>query len=202
MARLTVAVDLREAIRRKFQESAATADAFVAGHAEKIVACCRAMAGAFAGGGRLFVMGNGGSACDAQHVAVEFMHPIIEKRPALPALALGTDSALLSAIGNDQDFAVSFVQQLQVLARPGDIALGISTSGKSANVQRALRAARAMGLLTVGFTGRDGGRMPELCDHCFVVPSFSIHRIQETHALLLHVVWDLVHVVRGEDDVV
>ena len=160
------------------------------------------MAKAFASGGRLFVMGNGGSSCDATHVAVEFMHPIIEKRPALPALALNTDTALLTAVGNDKDFSMAFVDQLRLLGQPGDMALGISTSGKSANINRALQAAREMGLLTVGFSGRDGGRMPQVCDYCFTVPSFSIHRIQETHETLLHVLWDQIHVIRGEEDVI
>jgi D-sedoheptulose 7-phosphate isomerase len=190
------------AILRKSRESAATAEGFFTVEADRIVACCRAMAAAFDAGGRLFVMGNGGSACDAQHVAVEFMHPIIEKRPPLPAQALSTDTALLTAVGNDADFSLAFAQQLRVLARRGDMALGISTSGKSANVNRGLGAARDAGLLTIGFTGRDGGRMSEVCDYCFTVPSFSIHRIQETHATLLHVVWDLVHVIRGEEDVI
>jgi D-sedoheptulose 7-phosphate isomerase len=193
---------LSAAIVRKIREGATTSETFFTAEADRIVACGRAMAAAFDAGGRLFVMGNGGSACDAQHVAVEFMHPIIEKRPPLPAVALSTDAALLTAVGNDQDFSLAFAQQLQLLARPGDVALGLSTSGKSANVNRALAAARDLGLLTVGFTGRDGGRMVELCDHCFVVPSFSIHRIQETHATLLHVLWDLVHVIRGEEDVI
>lgn len=115
-------------------------------------------------------MGNGGSACDAQHVAVEFMHPIIEKRRPLPAAALTADCTLLSAIGNDTDFAHAFVEQLEILARPGDIALGISTSGASANVNRALQRAREMGLLTIGFAGRDGGRMPDICEST-VLPS-------------------------------
>jgi len=130
------------------------------------------------------------------------MHPIIEKRPALPAVALNTDTALLTAVGNDQDFSLAFAQQLRLLGRQGDIALGISTSGKSANVNRALQAGREMGLLTVGFSGRDGGRMPEVCDYCFTVPSFTIHRIQETHETLLHVLWDLIHVIRGQEDVI
>ena len=194
--------DLRDAILRKSRESAATKEKFFTEHADRIAACCGAMAKAFDAGGRLFVMGNGGSSCDAAHVSVEFMHPIIEKRPALPAVALSIDAALLSAVGNDQDFALAFAGQLRLLARPGDVALGISTSGRSANVTRALAAARELGLLTVGFTGRDGGRLSALCDHCFTVPSFSIHRIQETHATLLHVVWDLVHVIRGEEDVI
>jgi D-sedoheptulose 7-phosphate isomerase len=193
---------LTTAILRKSRESATTAETFFAAEAERIVACGRAMAAAFDAGGRLFVMGNGGSACDAQHAVVEFMHPIIEKRPALPAIALGTDSALLTAIGNDQDFALAFAEQLRLLGRRGDIALLISTSGKSANVIRALGIARDLCMLTVGFTGRDGGRMPELCEHCFTVPSFSIHRIQEVHATLLHILWDLIHVLRGEEDVI
>jgi D-sedoheptulose 7-phosphate isomerase len=180
----------------------ATKEQFFAEQAVRIAECCAVMAKAFASGGRLFVMGNGGSSCDATHVAVEFMHPIIEKRPALPALALNTDTALLTAVGNDKDFSMAFVDQLRLLGRSGDMALGISTSGKSANINRALQAAREMGLLTVGFSGRDGGRMPQVCDYCFTVPSFSIHRIQETHETLLHVLWDLIHVIRGEEDVI
>jgi len=193
---------LSAAVTRKSRESAVTSETFFTAEADRIVACCHAMATAFDTGGRLFVMGNGGSACDAQHVAVEFMHPIIEKRRPLPAMALANDTALLTAVGNDQDFSLAFSEQLKLLARAGDIVLGISTSGKSANVTRALGVARDLGLLTVGFTGRDGGRMADLCDHCFTVPSFSIHRIQETHATLLHVVWDLIHVIRGEEDVI
>ena len=160
------------------------------------------MARAFDNGGRLYAMGNGGSSCDAIHLSVEFMHPIIEKRPPLPTISLTTDMAILTAIGNDQDFSMIFSQQLRMLGKPGDMALGVSPSGKSANVNRALQAARAMKMMTVGFSGRDGGRMPEFCDFCFIVPSFSIPRIQETHETLLHVIWDLVHVVRGEEDVI
>jgi D-sedoheptulose 7-phosphate isomerase len=194
--------DLREIILRKSRESTATKEQFFSENADRIAACCEAMSRAFAAGGRLFAFGNGGSACDAQHIAVEFMHPIIEKRAPLPAQALVTDTALLSAIGNDRDFSLAFAAQLKLLARAGDIALGISTSGKSANVNRALQTARELGMLTVGFAGRDGGRMPELCDHCFTVGSFSIHRIQETQETLLHVLWDLIHVIRGEEDVI
>jgi D-sedoheptulose 7-phosphate isomerase len=134
-------------------------------------------------------------------VTVEFMHPIFEKRPALPAQTLAAETALLTAVANDEDFSLAFAKQLRLLARRGDIALGISTSGKSTGVARALKAARELGLLTVGFTGRDGGQLPGTCDHCFVVPSFSIHRIQEAHGTLLHILWDLVHVIRGEEDV-
>ena len=190
------------AILRKCRESMATKERFFTAEAERIAACCAAMARAFDSGARLFVMGNGGSSCDAAHIAVEFMHPIIEKRPALPAVSLNTDTALLTAVGNDRDFSIAFVEQLRMLGRAGDMALGISTSGKSANVNRALQTAREMNMLTVGFSGRDGGRMPEFCDWCFTVPSFSIHRIQESHETLLHIIWDLIHVVRGEEDVI
>jgi D-sedoheptulose 7-phosphate isomerase len=190
-----------EAIVRKARESAELKLRFVEENARAIAAFVGALAERFAGGGRLYVMGNGGSASDAQHVAVEFLHPIVEKRRALPAIALTTDTALLTALGNDTDFSQVFVQQLELLARPEDAALGISSSGASANVVRALRRARERGLLTIGFSGRDGGPMADLCHHCFVVPSWSIHRIQETHTLLLHLLWDQVHVALGETDV-
>lgn len=189
------------AVRRKAREGVVTQEAFFEAHAERIVACCSSMARAFADGGRLFVAGNGGSACDAQHVAVEFMHPILEKRQPLPATALTTDVALLTAVGNDQDFALAFSRQLAVLARPGDILLSLSTSGRSAGVLRAVKLAREHGLLTIGFTGGDGGPLAALCDHAFVVESFSTHRIQEVHTALLHVVWDLVHMALGEPDI-
>lgn len=198
---MPILVELRQKILRKSRESASTQERFFSENAERISECAAAMAAAFDRGARLFVMGNGGSWCDAQHVTVEFMHPVIEKRPALPAVTLAAETALLTAVSNDADFSLAFVRQLELLARPGDIALGISTSGKSAGVTRALKAAREKGLLTVGFTGRDGGQMPAVCDHCFTVSSFSIHRIQEVHGALLHVLWDTIHLVRGEEDV-
>jgi D-sedoheptulose 7-phosphate isomerase len=192
---------VRDSILRKARESAEVKLRFFEESADELEACARALADRFRAGGRLLVMGNGGSASDAAHVAVEFVHPIVEKRRPLPALALTADSAALTAIGNDADFSRVFVEQLEILARPGDAALGLSTSGASANVNRALRRARELGLLAIGFAGRDGGRMPDLCDHCFVVKTWSVHRVQETHTALLHLLWDLVHVALGEDDV-
>jgi len=193
---------VKDAILRKVNQSAEVKLKFFEENASKIERCVQALAERFREGGHLWVMGNGGSSADAQHVAVEFMHPIIEKRKPLPATALTTDTATITAIGNDTDFSLVFVRQLELMARPGDIALGISTSGASANVNRALKRAREMRLLTIGFAGRDGGRMPEVCDYCFTVKSWSIHRIQETHTVLLHLLWDLVHVASGEDDVI
>jgi D-sedoheptulose 7-phosphate isomerase len=193
---------MKNAILRKARESGDVKEQFFRAEADRIEALVRAMAGRFSTGGRLYVMGNGGSATDAQHIALEFFHPIIEKREALPAMALTADPALLTAISNDRDFAKIFADQLRVLARPEDMALAVSTSGKSPNLIQALETARELGLLTIAFTGKDGGRLPDLAEYCFVVPSFSIHRIQETHVTLYHVVWDLVHVALGEDDVI
>ena len=193
---------MKDAILRKARESADVKEQFFRAEADRIEALVRAMAVRFSSGGRLYVMGNGGSATDAQHISLEFFHPIVEKRKPLPAIALTADQALLTAISNDRDFAKVFADQLRVLARPGDMALAVSTSGKSPNLVQALETARELGLLTVAFTGKDGGRLPDLAEYCFVVPSFSIHRIQETHVTLYHIVWDLVHVALGEDDVI
>ena len=186
---------------RKADESARVARQLLERDGERFEGCVRAVADRFQAGGRLFAMGNGGSACDAQHVAVEFQHPIIEKRRALPAVALATDMAMLTAIGNDRDFSMVFADQIRLLGTARDVALGISTSGQSANVTRGLETARQGGLLTVAFSGRDGGRAAQAAEHAFIVPSFSIHRIQEAHTLLLHLFWDGVQVALGEDDV-
>lgn len=194
-------IDIQAAVTRKARESALVTERFFAENAARVAECIQVLAAAFDAGGKLFALGNGGSACDAQHIAVEFMHPVVEKRPALPAVSLPGDAALLTAVGNDEDFSLGFAKQLRMLARKGDVALALTTSGKSANVARALQAAREMGMTTIAFTGRDGGRMRELADYCFVVPSYSTHRIQETHEVLLHVLWDGLHVARGHEDV-
>jgi len=192
---------VKDAIIRKARESAEVKEAFFRAEADRIETLARAMAGAFERGGRLYVMGNGGGATDAQHVAVEFAHPIVEKRRPLPALALTTDNALLTAISNDRDFAKVFGDQLRLLGRPGDMALALTTSGQSPNLVHGVEVARKLGMLTIAFTGKDGGRLAGVAEHAFVIPSFSIHRIQETHVALYHIVWDLVHVALGEDDV-
>jgi Phosphoheptose isomerase len=174
---------------------------FFTRYADSLEAMSRAMAERFRQGGRLFVMGNGGSLCDALHMCVEFNHPIIEKRPAFPVIPLMTDIATMTAIGNDIDFTRVFVNQLRLLGLLGDTAMVFSTSGKSPNLIYALQAAREKQMLTVAFAGKDGGRFPEIADYCFIVPSYSIHRIQEVHATAVHVVWDLVHIALGAEDV-
>ncbi|HEY5934138.1 MAG TPA: SIS domain-containing protein [Kofleriaceae bacterium] len=192
---------LTEAIIRKARESAQTIERLFAENSDRIAACAIEMAARFDAGGRLYTLGNGGSAADAMHVAVEFMHPVIARRPAIPAIALSADSTLMSAIANDQDFSQAYAHALRIHGKPGDVVLALSTSGKSASVNRALAAAKELGMLTVGFSGKDGGKLVGLCDHAFVVPSYAIHRIQEAHVALLHVLWDAIHVVRGEEDV-
>jgi len=192
---------MKDAIARKVRESHEVSGRFFAENAEGLEACARGLAERFRDGGRLLTVGNGGSACDAALVAVEFIHPIVEKRRPLPAVALTTDVAALTAIGNDLDFSAVFERQIEVIARPRDAVLGISTSGASANVVRAVARAKTLGLLTIGFAGRDGGRMVEICDHTFVVKAWSIHRVQETHTMLVHLLWDLVHLAMGQDDV-
>jgi D-sedoheptulose 7-phosphate isomerase len=192
----------QDAILRKVAESIDVKRKFFEENASRIAELCQAMAARFLEGRKLFVMGNGGSACDALHIAVEFKHPIIEKRRAFPVESLMTDMATVSAISNDVDFTRVFVNQLRVLAQPGDMALAISTSGKSPNLIYALERARAQSMLTIAFSGKDGGRLPEIADYCLTVPSFSIHRVQEVHATLIHVLWDMIHVAIGEEDVI
>jgi D-sedoheptulose 7-phosphate isomerase len=193
---------MREKVMRKCRESVEVKENFFEQYAERIGELCQKMARAFQDGHKLWVMGNGGSACDAQHVAVEFIHPIIEKRRPLPALDLVSQVPVLTAISNDKDFAKVFVDQLELWGQPGDMALAISTSGQSPNLIYALQAAREKGMLTIAFAGKDGGRIPEAADYCFTVSSFSIHRIQECHVALLHILWDLIHVAMGEEDVI
>lgn len=195
-------MSVRETILRKIRESQDVKQEFFETHAEEIGRMCEVMSQRFRQGKKLFVMGNGGSACDALHTAVEFKHPIIEKRRALPAEALMADLATVSAISNDVDFSRVYVNQLRVLAQSGDMALAISTSGKSPNLIYALEAARDRGLMTIAFSGKDGGRLNDIAEYCFTVPSFSIHRIQEVHATLIHVMWDMIHVALGEEDVI
>jgi D-sedoheptulose 7-phosphate isomerase len=192
----------RQKILRKCGESVEMKERFFENYADEIEAMSREMARRFSAGNKLLTMGNGGSLCDALHFAVEFTHPIVEKRSAFPVVALMTDIAVMTAISNDLDYSRVFVNQLRVLARPGDMALAVSTSGKSPNLIYALEEARRMGLMTVAWAGKDGGRFPEVADYCFVVPSYSIHRIQEVHATLVHVAWDLIHIALGAEDVI
>jgi len=191
----------RDKVLRKCSESMEMKNLFFSKYADALEEMSRALAERFSNGGRLFVMGNGGSLCDALHIAVEFNHPIIEKRVAFPVIPLMTDIATMTAISNDLDFTRVYVNQLRLQGTPDDIAMVFSTSGKSPNLIYALEAAREKKMLTVAFSGKDGGRFPDVSDHCFIVPSYSIHRIQEVHATAVHIIWDLVHIALGAEDV-
>jgi D-sedoheptulose 7-phosphate isomerase len=137
-------------------------------------------------GHKLLFFGNGGSAADAQHLATELVVRFSRDRAALPAIALTTDSSLLTACANDLGFDRVFARQIEALGRPGDVAIGSSTSGRSPNVLEAFRSARRLGLHTVGFAGGDGGELPGLVDHLLVVPSKITARVQEMHLALGH----------------
>jgi D-sedoheptulose 7-phosphate isomerase len=143
-------------------------------------------------GNKALLFGNGGSAADAQHIAAEFVGRFGFDRPALPALALSVNTSCVTAIGNDYGFDQVFSRQIEAIARPGDVAIGITTSGNSPNVLRAVTAAREIGLHTVGLTGRSGGKLKECVDHCICVPSDETPRIQECHILVGHIVSGLV----------
>jgi D-sedoheptulose 7-phosphate isomerase len=143
-------------------------------------------------GGKVMFAGNGGSAADAQHLAGEFVSRFNFDRPGLAGIALTTDTSVMTAIGNDYGYEHVFRRQVQALARPGDVLVGLSTSGNSPNVVLALEQARAMGVTTVGFTGNRGGRMDVLCDHLLRVPSPLTPRIQEGHIVLGHTLCGLV----------
>ncbi len=136
------------------------------------------------GGGKILFFGNGGSAADAQHLATELTIRYRKDRAPIAAIALTTDTSSLTAAGNDLGFEQIFARQVAALGRAGDVAIGISTSGNSPNVLAALRQARAMKLVTVGFSGRSGGKLPPLCDHALLVPSDTTARIQELHIML------------------
>ena len=192
----------RDKILRKCGESVEMKEKFFEKYADEIEELSHDMAKRFADGHKLLTMGNGGSLCDALHFAVEFTHPIIEKRVAFSAIPLMTDVAMMTAVSNDIDYARVFVDQLRLLGQPGDMALAVSTSGKSPNLIYALEEARKKEMLTVAWAGKDGGRFPEVADYCFIVPSYSIHRIQEVHATLVHVLWDLIHIALGAEDVI
>ena len=146
----------------------------------------------FRNGNKLLVMGNGGSAADAQHFVAEMVGRFKMERKALPAVALTTDTSILTAIGNDYGFDVAFRRQVEALAVSGDVVVGISTSGNSPNVLKALELARERGCRTIGLLGRDGGTIKAICDLALVIPSSDTPRVQEGHITIIHIVCDLV----------
>jgi D-sedoheptulose 7-phosphate isomerase len=168
----------------------------LAGQADAVAAACHAMAVRFHRGGKLVVFGVGGSSTDAQHVAVEFVHPVIVGKRALPAISLTTDVATVTGIAERDGVAAIFAHQIRFLADPADIALGISADGNTVSVQAGLEAAAALGLLTIALVGGDGGRIAAgtAVDHLLLAASRDPRVVKEMHVTIYHVLWELVHV--------
>jgi len=191
-------------VREKLLEGVSVMEA-VAGdsalHAA-LAAAAHLTAEALLSGHKLMAAGNGGSAADAQHLAAEFVSRLVDNRPAMRAIALTTDSSILTAVGNDYGFERLFARQVEALGRPGDVFFAISTSGNSPNILRALEFCRATGIATIGLTGRSGGKMLPLCDHPLCVPSDVTMYIQQAHLALEHLFCMLVereYFVAGPD---
>jgi D-sedoheptulose 7-phosphate isomerase len=163
-----------------------------------VVAAAAAIVESLRGGGKLLVFGNGGSAADAQHIAAEFMNRFLIERPPLPAIALTTDTSVLTSIANDYSFDEIFSKQVKALGKKGDVALGITTSGSSGNVLKALRAAKKLGMTTIALTG-EGGKAASLSDIALQIPSRNTARIQEAHIAVGHILCDLTDTILFKD---
>lgn len=181
-----------ERIRRGLGELADLASRVAAGQADTIAAIAERYAAALRAGGTLYFAGNGGSAADAQHLATEYVVRFSANRPPLRAVALTTDTSLLTACANDMGFDEVFARQVEAYGRPGDVLVLHSTSGESPNVVRAAQSARARGVAVVAFLGRGGGELNNLADLSLIVPSDATARIQELHLALEHVICELV----------
>jgi D-sedoheptulose 7-phosphate isomerase len=193
-------IGLLESIKQKSNESIDVKRQFFTGNAEELLNAARAIADVYKNKGRMYAMGNGGSSCDAAHFCVEFQHPVTAGRPALAAVNLLADTAMNSAVSNDVGYQHIFVRQLDAHAREGEGLMGFSTSGCSDNMIAAYAKAKEMNLVTLGLVGGDGGDMKTsgLVDHCLIVDSDSIHRIQEVHVACYHIIWDLVHTLLAD----
>lgn len=183
---------MKELAIKAFEDSAEVKRRFVREHADRIVQVAQLITHAFREGRKVLLFGNGGSSTDASHIAAEFVGRYHRDRKPLPAMALGTDMAALTCIANDYEYAEIFARQIKAHGQKGDIAIAISTSGNSPNVLKGVEAARACGLITVGWTGGKGGKLAGLVDHCFIVPSPVTARIQESHITLGHVLCELI----------
>jgi D-sedoheptulose 7-phosphate isomerase len=178
---------MKESVRAVFEDSAAVTLQFGKENAPRIAAVANRMAETLKRGGKILFCGNGGSAADSQHLAAEFVNRFQRDRRALAAVALTTDTSVLTSIGNDLGFDQVFSRQVEALARPGDLLIAISTSGNSPNVLRAVDAARMLGISTIGLCGGSGGALARAVDEAFIVPSSATPRIQEAHITLGHV---------------
>jgi D-sedoheptulose 7-phosphate isomerase len=185
---------MEDHIIKIFKESNRVKEAFVNENLSRLVNVVQVIIAALKAGNKILIFGNGGSAADAQHLAAEFINRFVIERPPLPAIALTTDSSVLTSIGNDYDFSEIFSKQIRAIGQAGDIAWGISTSGNSANVLKGLEMAKKMGLVTVAFTGKDGGSIAKTADFAVNVSSTVTARIQEAHITAGHAICDLVDI--------
>ena len=183
---------MKERIVRIFDEHARLQKEFLKHHTDSVIKVAEVLLEAFRKGRTVFFFGNGGSAADAQHLAAEYVNRFRLERRALPALALTVDTSVLTSIANDAGYDRVFARQIEALGRPDDVAVGISTSGASSNVIEGVRLARQQGLVTVGFSGGDGGALLRETDHCVVVPSKTTARVQELHIIAGHAICDIV----------
>ena len=183
---------MKDLIERLLTESATVKQDLIRFQLENVVKVANLTLEVFKRGSQVLLCGNGGSAADAQHLAAEFVNRFLFDRPALPAIALTTDTSILTAIGNDMDFSCIFARQIEALGRAGDALFAFSTSGKSSDVIKAAEVARKRGITTVAFTGGDGGSLVARCDVALLVPSYSTPRIQEAHITIGHIICQIV----------
>jgi D-sedoheptulose 7-phosphate isomerase len=183
---------MKEIVQRILEESILVKERFIKENMDSVLQAAQQLATCFAAGHKVLLFGNGGSAADAQHLAAEFLNRFAVERRPLPALALTTDTSVLTSISNDYSFDEVFSKQIRALGKRDDIAWGISTSGTSKNVVVAMETAREMGLYTMGLTGCGGGDLAPKCDLCLIVDSEETPRIQESHATVGHILCDLV----------
>jgi D-sedoheptulose 7-phosphate isomerase len=181
-----------ERIKQIARESIETKRAFFESRSESVARAAEIIIDSVRSGGKVLIFGNGGSAADAQHIAAELVNRLNYDRPAIPAIALTTDTSILTSVGNDSSFDDLFERQLRALGRAGDVAIAISTSGNSPNVLRAATAAREMGIRLIGLAGRSGGKLAPLVDVALVVEADSTQRIQETHITIGHILCEMV----------
>jgi len=179
-------------ILKRFKESNEVKTRFLKENLSKLLDVIKLISHTFEAGNKIFFFGNGGSAADAQHFSAEFVNRYVMDRPPLPAIALTTDSSILTSVSNDIAFNEIFARQLRALGKEGDIAIGISTSGSSSNVVKAFEVAKEMRMKTVALTGNDGGVLAKMVDITLIVPSTSTPRIQETHILVGHILCEMV----------
>ena len=185
-------MDITEQIRKRFDESLGAIRLSQEHLAGRIAEAADLIIDSYKAGGGVFVFGNGGSAADAQHIASELVGRFLKERRALKAQALSANPSLLTCLANDYDFETIFARQLEASAGPGDVAVGLTTSGKSPNIVAGLAKAREIGMRTIAFTGSGGGKCAELADILLDVPAGSAPRIQEAHAVIYHIICELV----------